>query len=251
MARAADRLATRRRSTRPKYSDEYRERVLDLIERKAAGEEIAVQPAARSRQRCPDLMAALEASVAALRDKDGKGPLDPQAQKRRPPTEGVPRPPARAGEVAQLSEAGAQAAVQVRVRRALALPIGALRRGSALVLCDLFSSASAAHGNTRIHACEESRHRPLASTTPNRSTTRAESHSWRSSPSGADHGVVDRALYALENLEHRGAAGRRPDDEATAPGYFMQLPDAFLRAVAGVELPDDRPLRRRRLLPAA
>ena len=27
---------------------------------------------------------------------------------------------------------------------------------------------------------------------------------------GADHGVVDRALFALENLEHRGAAGADP-----------------------------------------
>lgn len=49
------------------YRDEYRERVLDLIERKAAGEEIAVQPAAAAPAAVPDLMAALEASVAAVR----------------------------------------------------------------------------------------------------------------------------------------------------------------------------------------
>ncbi|HYV16869.1 MAG TPA: Ku protein [Conexibacter sp.] len=54
-----------------KYRDEYRERVLELIERKAAGEEIAVQPAAQEPAAVPDLMAALEASVSAVR---GDGP---------------------------------------------------------------------------------------------------------------------------------------------------------------------------------
>jgi DNA end-binding protein Ku len=61
------------------YRDEYRERVLDLIDRKAAGEEIAVQPAAAAPAAVPDLMAALEASVAAVR---GAGAAAP-ARKRR------------------------------------------------------------------------------------------------------------------------------------------------------------------------
>ena len=46
---------------------------------------------------------------------------------------------------------------------------------------------------------------------------------------GPDHGVVDRALYALENLEHRGAAGADPTTGDGA-GILLQLPDAFLRA---------------------
>jgi DNA end-binding protein Ku len=54
-----------------KYHDEYREKVLELIERKAAGEEIAVQPEAKEPARVPDLMAALEASLAAVKDRDG------------------------------------------------------------------------------------------------------------------------------------------------------------------------------------
>jgi DNA end-binding protein Ku len=55
-----------------KYRDEYRDEVLDLIERKAAGEEIAVQPAAEEEaEPVPDLMAALKASLDAVRDKDG------------------------------------------------------------------------------------------------------------------------------------------------------------------------------------
>jgi DNA end-binding protein Ku len=50
------------------YHDEYREKVLDLIERKAQGEEIAVQPEAPKPAKVPDLMAALEASLAAVKD---------------------------------------------------------------------------------------------------------------------------------------------------------------------------------------
>ncbi|MGH2978156.1 MAG: Ku protein [Solirubrobacterales bacterium] len=52
-----------------KYRDEYRERVLELIERKAAGEDIAVQPMAEERQEVPDLMAALEQSLAATHER--------------------------------------------------------------------------------------------------------------------------------------------------------------------------------------
>jgi DNA end-binding protein Ku len=55
-----------------KYRDEYRDEVLSLIERKAAGEEITVQPAAEEEDEpVPDLMAALKASLDAVRDKDG------------------------------------------------------------------------------------------------------------------------------------------------------------------------------------
>lgn len=57
-----------------KFKDEYRERVLDLIERKAAGEEIAVQPQAEEPAAAPDLMAALEASLAELRGADEDAP---------------------------------------------------------------------------------------------------------------------------------------------------------------------------------
>ena len=55
-----------------KYHDTYRERVLDLVERKAEGKEIAVQPAEEPAP-VPDLMAALEASVKAARDNRESG----------------------------------------------------------------------------------------------------------------------------------------------------------------------------------
>ena len=53
----------------------------------------------------------------------------------------------------------------------------------------------------------------------------------------ASHAVVEKALDALENLEHRGAEGADPNTGDGA-GILIQIPDAFLRgAAAGVELP--------------
>jgi glutamate synthase (NADPH/NADH) large chain len=52
----------------------------------------------------------------------------------------------------------------------------------------------------------------------------------------AGHDIIKTALSALTNLEHRGAVG---SDAGTGDGagILTQMPDAFLRAVAGVELP--------------
>ena len=55
-----------------KFRDEYREQVLDLVERKAAGEEIVAQPEAQAPAKVLDLVAALEASLekaAGARDR--------------------------------------------------------------------------------------------------------------------------------------------------------------------------------------
>ena len=52
----------------------------------------------------------------------------------------------------------------------------------------------------------------------------------------ASHGIVARALGALCNLEHRGATGAEADTGDGA-GILMQVPDRFLRAVSGLELP--------------
>ena len=72
-----------------RYHDEYREKVLELIEAKASGEEIVVQPEAPKAERVPDLMAALEASLAAVRsgdpaDDDEKPKRKPAAKRREP-----------------------------------------------------------------------------------------------------------------------------------------------------------------------
>jgi DNA end-binding protein Ku len=50
-----------------KYRDNYREQVLDLIERKAAGEEFELPTATAAAPPVVDLMAALEASVNAAK----------------------------------------------------------------------------------------------------------------------------------------------------------------------------------------
>src|SRR3984893_18420457 len=65
-----------------KYRDDYRERVLALIERKANGEEIAVQPEAEEPEGAPDLMAALEASLAALGGEEKEPAAKKPARKR-------------------------------------------------------------------------------------------------------------------------------------------------------------------------
>jgi glutamate synthase domain-containing protein 2/glutamate synthase domain-containing protein 1/glutamate synthase domain-containing protein 3 len=52
----------------------------------------------------------------------------------------------------------------------------------------------------------------------------------------ASHAVVEKALDALEHLEHRGAEGADPSTGDGA-GILLQVPDAFFRAVAGAELP--------------
>jgi DNA end-binding protein Ku len=58
-----------------KYTDTYRDEVLALIERKAQGEQIAVQPAAEEvAAPAPDLMSALKASLDAVRAKEGDSP---------------------------------------------------------------------------------------------------------------------------------------------------------------------------------
>ncbi|MER8093226.1 glutamate synthase large subunit [Streptomyces goshikiensis] len=53
----------------------------------------------------------------------------------------------------------------------------------------------------------------------------------------AGHTLVEQALTVLRNLEHRGATGSEPDSGDGA-GILSQVPDAFLREVAGFELPE-------------
>ena len=52
-----------------KYSDAYREKVMDLIERKAQGEEIVVAPQPEVEGEVPDLMEALQASIEAIKER--------------------------------------------------------------------------------------------------------------------------------------------------------------------------------------
>lgn len=65
------------------YRDEYREQLLSLIERKAEGKEIVAPEAeAPKATKAPDLMAALEESIAAVKDKGGRKPAKRKAAKK-------------------------------------------------------------------------------------------------------------------------------------------------------------------------
>ena len=50
--------------------------------------------------------------------------------------------------------------------------------------------------------------------------------------------IVDKAITALLNLDHRGAAGAEPNSGDGA-GILIQMPDLFLRAVTDFELPEE------------
>jgi DNA end-binding protein Ku len=64
------------------YRDEYREQLLALIERKAEGKDVLTAPETEEPQptKAPDLMAALEESIAAVKGGD-KGKAKPKAKK--------------------------------------------------------------------------------------------------------------------------------------------------------------------------
>ena len=115
-----------------KYRDEYRERVLELIERKAAGEDIAVQPMVEEPQEVPDLMAALEQSLAAAaatrarrrrrRRSNGAAPAKKPAGRASPPRRSR-RPRSQAG--------GQEAARRLALLGALATALASARARSA------------------------------------------------------------------------------------------------------------------------
>ncbi|MEC0233149.1 Ku protein [Paenibacillus kribbensis] len=67
-----------------KYTDQYRERLLDLIQHKVAGEEVRVAPT-QPQTNVVDLMAALQASIEAVKPVvTDPGPAGPAPAKKRP-----------------------------------------------------------------------------------------------------------------------------------------------------------------------
>ena len=88
-----------------KYHDTYREALLDLIDRKAAGEEIVVEPPTkREPTASPDLMGALEASLEEMRKRRGGEEAAPAAKKN-----GAKKKPAAAKKPAAKKPAGTRA----------------------------------------------------------------------------------------------------------------------------------------------
>jgi DNA end-binding protein Ku len=78
-----------------KYRDTYREEVLALVERKAEGKEIAIQPTAEEDEgEVPDLMSALKASLDAVKareDDGGAAATQPPAGKKAPAKKPAPK----------------------------------------------------------------------------------------------------------------------------------------------------------------
>jgi DNA end-binding protein Ku len=63
-----------------RYSDSYREEVLAMIERKAEGKQVVIQPPAQeTAPTAPDLMSALKASLDAVREREGAKPRKKKA----------------------------------------------------------------------------------------------------------------------------------------------------------------------------
>jgi DNA end-binding protein Ku len=79
-----------------RYHDDYRRRVLELIERRAQGEEVSFAPApAEPAAPVPDLMSALKASLDAVRAERADVAAPAPARRRaadRPPADGKPAP---------------------------------------------------------------------------------------------------------------------------------------------------------------
>ncbi len=64
-----------------RYEDEYRRAVLELVDRKVAGEDIVVMPKSEVREQIVDLVAALKKSIE---DKGGEADEKPAARRRKP-----------------------------------------------------------------------------------------------------------------------------------------------------------------------
>jgi DNA end-binding protein Ku len=79
------------------YRDEYREKVIAMIEQKAAGEDIAVQPATAEAAPVPDLMSALKASLDAVREKQPEKPEKKAPARKKAPTASRRKAPAKTG----------------------------------------------------------------------------------------------------------------------------------------------------------
>src|SRR5579862_2636113 len=75
-----------------RFHDDYRERVLELIEAKAQGQTIVAAPAPETGARVVDLMAALEASVKAAKERRAAAPDGGSAAPEEAPAPAAPRP---------------------------------------------------------------------------------------------------------------------------------------------------------------
>lgn len=87
-----------------KYHDEYRARVLELIERKAEGEPVVIKPETAPAAKVIDLMAALEASIAAAKGSAAGTPAASKGAGKEPVPAGTARSRAKKAEAAMTDE---------------------------------------------------------------------------------------------------------------------------------------------------
>jgi DNA end-binding protein Ku len=75
------------------YHDTYREALLDLIDRKANGEQVVLEPPSKDeRLQAPDLMSALEASLEQVRARAAQDGKPPAGKRKAAPPKGRPAP---------------------------------------------------------------------------------------------------------------------------------------------------------------
>jgi DNA end-binding protein Ku len=81
-----------------RYKDSYRQEVMALIERKAEGKEIAIQPEPEALAApAPDLMGALKASLEAVRAREAEGDGAARPRKRKAAAKAAKKAPAKSG----------------------------------------------------------------------------------------------------------------------------------------------------------
>jgi DNA end-binding protein Ku len=96
------------------YEDEYRSELLALIERKAAGEDVlAAKPEAPQPTKAPDLMAALEESLAAIKGEELSGGAE-----RKGKTKAAKKTPAKAAKKPATKKPAAKAKSKSRAKAA-------------------------------------------------------------------------------------------------------------------------------------
>jgi DNA end-binding protein Ku len=89
------------------YHDEYREQLLKLIERKAEGKEIVASEAETPKAtKAPDLMAALEESIAAAQGKGGAKAKSKSAKSRTKSAPKSKKAPAKVTKAAPKAKSG-------------------------------------------------------------------------------------------------------------------------------------------------
>jgi DNA end-binding protein Ku len=93
-----------------KYHDQYREQVLDLIERKAAGEEIVAEPLVEPPAKVLDLVAALEASLSKAQGAKERHPSVAAAS----PRKSAPKSAAKEARKSVAKKTGAKAPAKKR-----------------------------------------------------------------------------------------------------------------------------------------